>query len=74
MKLWQSRDEYQEFSSLETFCSSYFSMKAKMIAMPYWGPKRNKLAHRMHLERAEKMKDQFDELNLANKMKSACTV
>lgn len=73
MKLWQSRDEYQEFS-LETFRSSYFSMKAKMIAMPYWGPKRNKLAHRMHLERAEKMKDQFDELNLANQMKSSCNV
>ena len=73
MKLWQSRPEYKEFS-LDTFRSSYFSMKAKMIAMPYWGPKRNKNAHRMHLERAERMNKEFDEMQLANRMKLACTL
>lgn len=68
--LWKSRPEYQEFS-LETFRSSYFSMKAKKIALPYWNVKRNKNAHRLHLEKAEKMNKEYDEWKLVNQMNKA---
>lgn len=69
MALWRSRPEYQEFS-LETFRSCFFSMKAKMIAMPYWSAKRNKNAHRIHLEKAERMNREYDDIQLANQMKA----
>ena len=61
MSLWKSRQEYQQFT-LKTFRSIY--------ALPYWNAKRNKNKHRHYLEKAEQLKNEFDDLKLAEQMKA----
>ena len=67
MELWVSRDEYQDFS-LEDFRKHIYQEKYRQLAGAYWQQKRNKVAHKEHEERVNRMYHEWRDTKLEEDM------